>query len=863
MELMSIRIMRKKLNLVCLVSMALLSAAGDCTAQLIPKNAWSLMFTDSEELAAFNGRGGNAFDGDPLTFWHTAWVTKGARFPHEIQIDLGARYDISGFGYLPRQDGSRDGWIKAYQFYVSPDGKSWGRPVARGRFVGDAAEKTVGFKTVRGRYVRLRASSEINRKKWTSAAEINVLGVPVDVNQPPDGVITAPPADVSIKVGQTVTFAGDGVDADGHLPLTYRWSYGAGSGIPDSTLQNPGAVQFNAAGTFSVTMTVADSLGLADPSPAVRTIVVTEASVNQAPNGVIVTPSASLTVNAGDSVYFTGAGTDPDDHQPLTCHWNFGAGSTVSASTSLNPGLIRFVTPGVYTVAFTVTDGLGLADPTPDTRTVTVESPTAALIPQETWSVKYASSEELAGEDGSAENAIDGNPGTFWHTMWRPYSLSPPHELQIDLGGMYTVSGFRVLPRQDGSKSGRVSQYELYVSTDGADWGNAVATGTFADSAAEKQVTFAPRLGQYVRFRSVSGDVNGNPWASAAELRVLGVPVRPSLRIVTPPDGALQTGTNLLVRVNASLNAAAHGGWGVRFLLDGGPSHGGRVMDRYAAPYEATFTGVARAEHVVEGVLIDSAGNEVSTPETRDQSVPVGVGDFTVAIGDSITAGSQTGFGDDFPDDDTSWDGRNTGGGYVPVLNNLLTDVRGVPQMIVNHGVGGATSSYGASLAPVVVSKWPEARRYLILYGMNDANPLLPIPSGRGLAPGDAGYPGSFKDNLQRMVAAVKGAGKAPALARINIALGDCNDGPQSCPPYPSPDTGARNLWIQEYNLVIDELVADPANGIAVSPPDLYGYFRLHYPTEYFDNFHPNGMGYRSVAQLWCQMLTGAPCEGE
>jgi lysophospholipase L1-like esterase len=248
---------------------------------------------------------------------------------------------------------------------------------------------------------------------------------------------------------------------------------------------------------------------------------------------------------------------------------------------------------------------------------------------------------------------------------------------------------------------------------------------------------------------------------------------------------------------------------------------------------------------------------------TRDQSIQVGVGDFTVAMGDSITAAFPTGFGDNLPGDDISLDGRNVGGGYVPVLNNLLTSARGVPQTLINHGLGGATSSYGASLAPVLVGRYPDAQRYLILYGMNDANPLLPVPSGRGLKPGDSGYPGSFKDNVQRMVSAVKGVGKAPTLARINIALGDCNDSPVSCPTYPDLDTGARNVWIQEYNRVIDELAADPANSITVSPPDLYGYFRQNYAKEYFDNFHPNGDGYRSVARLWCQALTGAPCQGE
>jgi lysophospholipase L1-like esterase len=231
-------------------------------------------------------------------------------------------------------------------------------------------------------------------------------------------------------------------------------------------------------------------------------------------------------------------------------------------------------------------------------------------------------------------------------------------------------------------------------------------------------------------------------------------------------------------------------------------------------------------------------------------------------MGDSITAAYPTGDGDDFPDDDTSLDGRNAGGGYVPILNNLLTAGQFTPYTIVNHGFGGTVSAYGVSLIPVLLNKYPDSQRFLILYGMNDARPWLPVPSGKDLSPGDPGYPGSFKDNMQRMVDAVKGAGKAPTLAKINIALGDCNS-PVNCPPYPNPDAGARNVLIKAYNLVIDELAGNPANNITVQPPDFYAYFAQHYLSEYFDNIHPNGAGYQSMGLLWCEAINGAPCGGQ
>jgi lysophospholipase L1-like esterase len=55
---------------------------------------------------------------------------------------------------------------------------------------------------------------------------------------------------------------------------------------------------------------------------------------------------------------------------------------------------------------------------------------------------------------------------------------------------------------------------------------------------------------------------------------------------------------------------------------------------------------------------------------------------------------------------------------------------------------------------------------------------------------------------------------------------------------------------------VIDELLSDPSNNMTVAPPDFFSYFRTHYPTQYFDNIHPDGVGYQSMASGWFRALT-------
>jgi lysophospholipase L1-like esterase len=222
----------------------------------------------------------------------------------------------------------------------------------------------------------------------------------------------------------------------------------------------------------------------------------------------------------------------------------------------------------------------------------------------------------------------------------------------------------------------------------------------------------------------------------------------------------------------------------------------------------------------------------VNGTATHDQATPVGIGDDVVAVGDSITLG----LFDDVPSDDTSQDGRNTGGGYEPVLNNLRTAAKHYPQTIANEGVGGATSSDGVSYITAHLSHHPDAQYVLIQYGTND--PGIPIPSGLGLNPGDAGYAGSFNDNMQRIITAVKTAGKLPYLAKVPFANGNFT---------------SRDPLYQQYNHVIDQLVA--ANNITVIPPDLYTWFQTHQSQLGPDGLHPTGIGYQSMATLWFNAL--------
>lgn len=139
----------------------------------LPQAQLSVLAADSQETVGEDGAAANVLDGDSATIWHTQWYGSTAPLPHTIDLDLGGTYPVTDVYYLPRQN-SANGRILGYEVYVSADGTTWGSAVAGGTFPVSTAEQAVTFAAKSGRYVRLRALSEVNGNPWTSVAELNI-----------------------------------------------------------------------------------------------------------------------------------------------------------------------------------------------------------------------------------------------------------------------------------------------------------------------------------------------------------------------------------------------------------------------------------------------------------------------------------------------------------------------------------------------------------------------------------------------------------------------------------------------------------------------------------------------------------------
>jgi lysophospholipase L1-like esterase len=296
------------------------------------------------------------------------------------------------------------------------------------------------------------------------------------------------------------------------------------------------------------------------------------------------------------------------------------------------------------------------------------------------------------------------------------------------------------------------------------------------------------------------------------------------------------------------MTTVATGIGGMEFVLDEGTGSEISQTD-LVSPYNSQFSALVPGEHTITGYLLDTSALRLTSGTTTVTMPQVGTGGIhLLALGDSITFGLL----DDIAGDDTSTDTRNSGGGYAPVLNDYLSAYNaGNPVTVINNGNSGELTSTGAGRMGVVLARTPAVEAYLVGYGTNDSGGSLPTPSGLGLSPGDSGYTASYKDYLQQIIDAVVpppplGAGKLVYFAKI--------------PPYLKNTT--QNTRVQEYNLVIDELIAQlkvdyPSSYLNYTPPDFHSYFTANQVEMSSGLVHPNGTGYQSMGRLWCEALNG------
>ncbi|SMQ72678.1 PKD repeat-containing protein [Plantibacter sp. VKM Ac-1784] len=172
------------------------------------------------------------------------------------------------------------------------------------------------------------------------------------------------------------------VDPDGTI-ASYAWNFGDGTTGTGVTATHTYAT----AGTFSVSLTVTDSVGA---TASVSHDVATTLAPNQLPVASFTAASTGLTAS------FDGSGASDPDGTIASVAWDFGDGATGTGTTTTH----SYATAGTYTVTQTVTDNRGGTAAT--TLSVTVaEIPVASTYAADTFERTASNAWGTAGTGGA------------------------------------------------------------------------------------------------------------------------------------------------------------------------------------------------------------------------------------------------------------------------------------------------------------------------------------------------------------------------------------------------------------------------------------------------------------------------------
>ncbi len=214
-------------------------------------------------------------------------------------------------------------------------------------------------------------------------------------NQPPIASFTANPATASTGTPIALSAAGSS-DPDGSI-TTYAWNFGdgtSGNGVAATK-------SYAAAGTYTVTLTVADNGGATSSTTRVVTIFLP----NQPPIASFTATPA--TASTGTPIALSAAGSSDPDGSITTYAWNFGDGTSgngVAATKS-------YAAAGTYTVTLTVADNGGATSST--TRVVTIFLPNQPPIASFTATPATASTGTPIALSAAGSSDPDGSITTY------------------------------------------------------------------------------------------------------------------------------------------------------------------------------------------------------------------------------------------------------------------------------------------------------------------------------------------------------------------------------------------------------------------------------------------------------------------
>ena len=122
------------------------------------------------------------------------------------------------------------------------------------------------------------------------------------------------------------------------------------------------------------------------------------------------------------------------------------------------------------------------------------------------------------GNENCAENLVDGDNESCWTSMHSVTVAKYPHWIDLDMGQEVPVKGLVYISKD---KERSISDFEIYLSSDGQNWGKAVLSGKFQPDLVRSEISLPGNpTARYVRIQALSAN-NGGDVVSCNELKIL------------------------------------------------------------------------------------------------------------------------------------------------------------------------------------------------------------------------------------------------------------------------------------------------------------------------------------------------------
>ncbi len=185
-----------------------------------------------------------------------------------------------------------------------------------------------------------------------------------------------------------------------------------------------------------------------------------------------------------------------------------------AVSYSLNGGAFQ-----AFTSPFALASGgvIQVRSTSKSGQTLQSAIPFDAFVDRRAWK---ATASSFQGGEGELRHMIDGDPNTFWHSQWNPTKAPAPHWVTIDMNAPLTIKGVLITPRADGS-NGRLRDFDLYLSSDGQNFGAPVLGGRARDENTVQTLELkAPQTARFLRL-VWKNEYSGQDLATLGEISVV------------------------------------------------------------------------------------------------------------------------------------------------------------------------------------------------------------------------------------------------------------------------------------------------------------------------------------------------------